>query len=174
MKRYVILFVLLAIPPACSDPEQADPYEGWNLNGAPTEPGLFGGLTCGEGVPQRTGLCIRDGDMFLYHCTPRPDGTLWMAQDQCKYPNDFCYSARDSTEAQCLTEEDILATPEGIEPGSDHWKKKRERVMREDPDYLDTPARTDCCRLCFGSTKPCGNECISVNDECSDPPGCTC
>ena len=174
MKHITTIAFLLLILVGCSDPEPVDPYPGWNLNGTPTEPGLFDGISCGEDVPMRTDLCLRDGDRSYYVCRQTADGTAVVLQLDCKYPAEFCYAARDSQEAQCLIEEAMLATPEGIEPGSDHWKRKRERVMEEDPDYLDTPARTDCCRICFGPTKPCGDECIATNEECSEPPGCTC
>lgn len=75
-------------------------------------------------------MCVRDGDHSLWTCTSM---SAEPERHVCYNFSDGgkgCYSARDTQPAKCIPVGDIVETPEGVEPGSDHWLQYHDNLRR--------------------------------------------
>lgn len=170
----------LAILAACSSPE-----DGWNLDESPTDPGAFDATTC-QGQPLNEAMCVRDGDYGFWTCAsssaaPEKHGCRMMIGAD----NKGCYGARDSQPAVCMLLEELAATPEGIEPGSDYWEDAQadgiESLLPEKQASSSGGSggssgggsAGSCCKVCR-SGRACGDSCISSSKSCNTRGGCAC
>ena len=148
-----------------------DESGGHNLDEEPTDGGAYRKTSCEE-APAEEFFCHRDGDYQMWECqegntTPEIVPCLLDEHDRQM----FCYGARDSEAASCVSEYDIVSGEHGAEPGSDLWLFRKNE--QEGPDKNNNEGGSSCCKVCT-SSKACGDSCISKSKTCNVGRGCAC
>lgn len=161
-----VLALLVASALACF----GDTSVEHNLDEAPTDGGAFKKSSC-EDVPTGELFCHQDGDYQMWECnegTSMPDVVPCLFDEYDRQT--FCYGARDTEPASCVSEYDIVTGEHGLEPGSDLWHFRKKEQWEPEPD---NSGGSSCCKVCR-SGKACGDSCIDSSKSCNVGRGCAC